>query len=151
MTLLLLLLPVIVIEAATATASVVTRAWHVAGRKEGLQLPGVRLNRMSSRGQPTRGGPSTLWFGEKLIIPHRKKFSALRNVNTGSRMNATGNCHDDGDGRKSGAERGEVTGGWRKMHNETSKFKASSSKGSRRTGNVASTGEEKCEYKMFDR
>jgi hypothetical protein len=38
---------------------------------------------ISSRGQPTRGGPPACGLGVELTIPHHKKISLLQNVTKG--------------------------------------------------------------------
>jgi hypothetical protein len=40
----------------------------------------LRLYRISSRGQPTRGGPPDWGLGVELTTPHHKAFLLLQNV-----------------------------------------------------------------------
>jgi hypothetical protein len=51
------------------------------GWRNGLQYGGsLRIYWISSRGQPTRGGPPAWGLGEGLTTPHHENVSLLRNI-----------------------------------------------------------------------
>ena len=56
----------------------VTKEWHVLTLRIEEQPPNTEGSYISSRGQPTRGGPPAWEFGEVLTTPRRKKVTMLR-------------------------------------------------------------------------
>jgi hypothetical protein len=95
---------------------------QVADEGDGLRHGGeLRIYRISSGEQPTRGGPPAWGLGVGLTTPHRKKISLLQKFSRSLRpgripwINVFENRVLRGIFRP---KRDEMTIGWRKLHNE---------------------------------